>query len=758
MGAALLALGATALVLWVSFPRIGNWYVRSRVLPRYEKLLGRDIAVDSIQVTRGRVVLSGLSVRGPLDAADAPLLRVDRVTADYDFWKAVRGELRIGELTVERPVVHLAATPDGQDNWSDVLERLRKRRKEPAATPGKPRPPRFKHATLSNGALQIDDQGRGVRAGIDDITGSFDPLGALEVTLTTITAGTSIGASAGAERVAVSAQAADVRGTLRVEIAGGRMTPYHGLALTGITGTIAPANPDAGGSSSRAVLDLQGGYGGVEGTLWRADGWLDRAQNRGEMHLRADRFTFDKLAPVLSKTAVLQPEKTSLGASLDVVMTGDEMSIAGELNLDGLTLYHPWMAEKPLKDLGFVGTIKGRFDRRARLFELDALTIDFRGVEARLEGYLALAGGTDGGGPDPLGGPPLPEVARAHPRLRARLIVPTVTCQKALRALPPAITPRLQGFQLEGKFSTNLAVDIDWGNLDATELGGSVGIYGCKVLKAPKGVDTEKFLAEFEHSVEVEKDQWMKFVIGPTNPNFVAYNDISPYLIKSLLTTEDGMFFKHRGFIVSEFRTALVKDLKAGYFKYGASSITMQFVKNLMLHREKTLARKFQELFLTWYVEQTMEKERILEIYLNAIEFGPAIYGIGHASYHYFGKPPRDITAVEAAFFSSILPGPKKRHLQYCDNKLQRWAEAKIGRILKLMMERERITPLEYELALATPLTFVYPADFDAKKCRKETERIMKNSRRTEPQPEDDPLADDEPEPVPRPEGAAASP
>jgi membrane peptidoglycan carboxypeptidase len=59
------------------------------------------------------------------------------------------------------------------------------------------------------------------------------------------------------------------------------------------------------------------------------------------------------------------------------------------------------------------------------------------------------------------------------------------------------------------------------------------------------------------------------------------------------------MFFKHRGFIVSEFRTALVKDLKAGYFKYGASSITMQFVKNLMLHREKTLARKFQELFLT---------------------------------------------------------------------------------------------------------------------------------------------------------------
>ena len=76
-------------------------------------------------------------------------------------------------------------------------------------------------------------------------------------------------------------------------------------------------------------------------------------------------------------------------------------------------------------------------------------------------------------------------------------------------------------------------------------------------------------------------------------------------MIKSIVSTEDSAFYKHRGFITSEFRTALVNDLKASGFRFGASSITMQMVKNVLLYREKTLARKLQELFLTWHVERT---------------------------------------------------------------------------------------------------------------------------------------------------------
>src|SRR4030095_3467548 len=135
-------------------------------------------------------------------------------------------------------------------------------------------------------------------------------------------------------------------------------------------------------------------------------------------------------------------------------------------------------------------------------------------------------------------------------------------------------------------------------------------------------------------------------------------------LTASILTTEDNGFFKHRGWVSSEFRNALKRNLQRGGFRGGASSITMQMVKNVLLTQEKTLSRKLQELFLVWYLEQELPKERILELYLHAIEFGPRIYGIGAASRHYFGKKPGELNPIEGAFFSSILPSPKRRYVQ----------------------------------------------------------------------------------------------
>ena len=133
----------------------------------------------------------------------------------------------------------------------------------------------------------------------------------------------------------------------------------------------------------------------------------------------------------------------------------------------------------------------------------------------------------------------------------------------------------------------------------------------------------------------------------------------------------------------------------------------MQFVKNVLLYREKTLARKLQELFLTWHVENTLTKDRILEIYFNVIEYGPgALRHRARRRWHYFGKPPKDLNPVEAAFFSSILPSPKERYKQYCEGTLTKWTTGKIERILALMLKRERITQAEYDQAIATPLLF----------------------------------------------------
>jgi membrane peptidoglycan carboxypeptidase len=204
----------------------------------------------------------------------------------------------------------------------------------------------------------------------------------------------------------------------------------------------------------------------------------------------------------------------------------------------------------------------------------------------------------------------------------------------------------------------------------------------------------------------------------------VPYADISPHLVNSIMTTEDSTFMRHRGFIPSEFRSALKANLERGYFRLGASSITMQMVKNVLLSREKTLSRKLQELFLTWYVERSLSKERILEIYLNVIEFGPRIYGIGRAAHHYFGKAAKQLTPRESAWFSSILPNPKRRYVHYCRGAPDAKWEAYLNRILKRMHERGRLTDAEFDQAMVDRLRFDRAEATPERECLEMVKRI----------------------------------
>jgi membrane peptidoglycan carboxypeptidase len=316
--------------------------------------------------------------------------------------------------------------------------------------------------------------------------------------------------------------------------------------------------------------------------------------------------------------------------------------------------------------------------------------------------------------------------------VKLRFVIPPIACQRVLDAIPAEMAPYMTGYKTRGTFDTDIHVDIDWSDLDATQLDGHVGIRNCKVLDEPE--DSPKRLQEeFEHHVEVDQGEWLSFDVGPSNDEFVPIDQISPFLVKSIMSTEDSAFYQHHGFIPSEFRTALINNLKAGKFVQGASSITMQMVKNVLLYREKTLTRKLQELFLTWHVENTLTKDRILEIYLNVIEYGPGLYGIGPAAYHFFGKKPRDLGPVEAAFFSTILPSPKQRYKQYCAGTLTKWTTGKIERILQIMLKRDRLTQSEYDAAIATPLLFSKDGSESEEDCMKRVKEAIKNARPTNP-------------------------
>ncbi|MGH7373268.1 MAG: monofunctional biosynthetic peptidoglycan transglycosylase [Candidatus Rokuibacteriota bacterium] len=143
---------------------------------------------------------------------------------------------------------------------------------------------------------------------------------------------------------------------------------------------------------------------------------------------------------------------------------------------------------------------------------------------------------------------------------------------------------------------------------------------------------------------------------------WTPYGAISPALKRAVLVAEDVNFFSHRGFAFDEMQGALEDALRDRELPRGASTITQQLAKNLWLSKSRNPLRKAKEALLTWQLEHTLSKRRILELYLNVAEFGPGVYGVGAASQRYFGKPAADLDESEAAQLAAALPMPSVWH------------------------------------------------------------------------------------------------
>lgn len=141
----------------------------------------------------------------------------------------------------------------------------------------------------------------------------------------------------------------------------------------------------------------------------------------------------------------------------------------------------------------------------------------------------------------------------------------------------------------------------------------------------------------------------------------VPYDEISGHLKRAVLVAEDINFFSHSGFDTTEITNA-ARDALEGRRVRGASTITQQLAKNLWLTPERTARRKLEEALLTWQLERSLDKRRILELYLNVVQFGPGIYGAAAASERYFGVEPAALTADEAAQLAASLPRPSTWH------------------------------------------------------------------------------------------------
>ena len=143
---------------------------------------------------------------------------------------------------------------------------------------------------------------------------------------------------------------------------------------------------------------------------------------------------------------------------------------------------------------------------------------------------------------------------------------------------------------------------------------------------------------------------------------WVPYAQISRNLKRAAVVAEDGNFFRHHGFDFEEMQKALHKAQRKEEMPRGASTITQQLAKNLWLSPARNPFRKLKEALLTVQLERELSKRRILEIYLNVVEFGPGIYGAEAAAQRYFGHSAAALTEREAAMLAASLPRPTTWH------------------------------------------------------------------------------------------------
>jgi len=166
--------------------------------------------------------------------------------------------------------------------------------------------------------------------------------------------------------------------------------------------------------------------------------------------------------------------------------------------------------------------------------------------------------------------------------------------------------------------------------------------------------------------------------------------EIAPALQHAVIVSEDASFYFHEGFDWEGIKEAALRNVETGKLARGGSTLTQQLAKNLYLSSDKTLLRKANEALITYALERALTKKRILELYLNVVEWGKGVYGAEAAARHHFGKHAGDLSPEEAALLAAMLPSPRT----YDPLQVTRYLSVRQQQILRLMNERQGMKSL----------------------------------------------------------------
>ena len=406
---------------------------------------------------------------------------------------------------------------------------------------------------------------------------------------------------------------------------------------------------------------------------WNIKGFADPRNKKADIRF----FNLDTGAikvPYLDERYNLKASFDSIRLNIENIdKDGSELHIDGYTSISNLKINHPKIASKDV-------VIKNaRFDYRFLLGE-DFISIDSTSTmqlnKIKVHPYVSYNTESD-------------------TVYTLKVDIPKMKAQDFIVSLPDGLFTHFQGMEATGNFDYKLDFKFNKNKPNKLVFDSKLNKEDLKITKYGEA-DLNKLNGEFVYRAIIQNVLQRPVLVGNANPNYTPLDQISPYLRKCVLTTEDPSFFSHRGFINEAFKQSILKNIRTKKFSRGASTISMQLIKNVFLTREKTLSRKLEEILLVYILEnnRVVSKERMLEVYFNIIEWGPNVYGIGEASHFYFQKRPSDLSVDECLYLATIIPKPRKFMYQFNDEgNLKDYALQNQKFLKNLMFRRGLLVP-----------------------------------------------------------------
>ena len=389
----------------------------------------------------------------------------------------------------------------------------------------------------------------------------------------------------------------------------------------------------------------------------------------GDLRLRVRPYNL--ALDAVGAASSLQLHAGRASGDLSVVLQGARVDLAGHLSLQDVAFSSRALARGRLSGLTSRMELRAWADLATERVRLESLAATLGDLELSAWGRLARQG----------------------TRLPYQLTVAMgpVPCRDIPRSLPRGLAPLLEGLELDGHANLRLRAtgDLTADDEPVIHIDGSVDGFG---VARDAGPDLARLAGPFMHTAFSPEGSPITVSVDPAVPGFTPYRRLGAYLRRAAVAAEDAGFYKHPGLDFGQIEASLERNLKEGRFARGGSTITQQVVKNLFLTREKTLSRKLQEAYLAWKLEQSVSKNRILEIYLNIIEWGPGVYGATAAAQYYFGSKPGQLSLPQATFLAALISSPVQRARESRSGRVPPGVLQAMQRILERMRSMDFIT------------------------------------------------------------------